>query len=211
MPPGAYPAERYGQGEEHDPEGDQADQPPGGARRVHPPPDGDAMRRNRPIPADTATAASQSRRLTLTPRPRDGHGGEDEKKLQRQDGLDQGQRPEAQGADLETNLRIMLATPSSQTGRRASRTTSQTSKPVTSLLLAPMRWHTEAVAVQKLAAKASRIAFFRSGRTERLRQFATHHLPLEEAPHGYEIFRDKADGCLKVVLQPWPQPSAASE
>ena len=32
--------------------------------------------------------------------------------------------------------------------------------------------------------------------------FATHHLPLEQAPHGYEIFRDKADGCLKVVLQP---------
>ena len=32
--------------------------------------------------------------------------------------------------------------------------------------------------------------------------FATHHLPLEEAPHGYEIFRDKADGCIKVVLQP---------
>jgi threonine dehydrogenase-like Zn-dependent dehydrogenase len=31
---------------------------------------------------------------------------------------------------------------------------------------------------------------------------ATHHLPLEEAPHGYEIFRDKAEGCLKVVLQP---------
>jgi threonine dehydrogenase-like Zn-dependent dehydrogenase len=35
-----------------------------------------------------------------------------------------------------------------------------------------------------------------------LRGFATHHLPLEEAPHGYEIFRDKAEGCLKVVLQP---------
>ena len=32
--------------------------------------------------------------------------------------------------------------------------------------------------------------------------FATHHLPLDEAPHGYEIFRDKADGCIKVVLQP---------
>ena len=32
--------------------------------------------------------------------------------------------------------------------------------------------------------------------------FATHHLPLEQAPHGYDIFRDKADGCLKVVLQP---------
>jgi threonine dehydrogenase-like Zn-dependent dehydrogenase len=35
-----------------------------------------------------------------------------------------------------------------------------------------------------------------------VRQLATHHLPLEEAPHGYEIFRDKAEGCLKVVLQP---------
>ena len=35
-----------------------------------------------------------------------------------------------------------------------------------------------------------------------LLDFATHHLPLEEAPHGYEIFRDKADGCIKVVLRP---------
>jgi threonine dehydrogenase-like Zn-dependent dehydrogenase len=35
-----------------------------------------------------------------------------------------------------------------------------------------------------------------------VRQFATHHLPLEDAPRGYETFRDKADGCLKVVLQP---------
>ena len=32
--------------------------------------------------------------------------------------------------------------------------------------------------------------------------FATHDMPLEQAPHGYDIFRDKADGCLKVVLQP---------
>jgi len=35
-----------------------------------------------------------------------------------------------------------------------------------------------------------------------VRQFATHHLPLEQAPYGYEIFRDKDDGCIKVVLQP---------
>jgi threonine dehydrogenase-like Zn-dependent dehydrogenase len=35
-----------------------------------------------------------------------------------------------------------------------------------------------------------------------VRQFATHHLPLEDAPHGYQIFRDKAEGCIKVVLQP---------
>jgi threonine dehydrogenase-like Zn-dependent dehydrogenase len=30
----------------------------------------------------------------------------------------------------------------------------------------------------------------------------THRLPLEEAPHGYEIFKAKDDGCIKVVLQP---------
>jgi threonine dehydrogenase-like Zn-dependent dehydrogenase len=35
-----------------------------------------------------------------------------------------------------------------------------------------------------------------------LLDFATHHLPLEEAPDGYEIFRDKAEGCIKVVLRP---------
>jgi threonine dehydrogenase-like Zn-dependent dehydrogenase len=35
-----------------------------------------------------------------------------------------------------------------------------------------------------------------------LGQFATHHLPLEDAPHGYEIFREKTEGCIKVVLQP---------
>jgi threonine dehydrogenase-like Zn-dependent dehydrogenase len=32
--------------------------------------------------------------------------------------------------------------------------------------------------------------------------FATHHLPLSQAAHGYEIFREKADGCRKVVLRP---------
>jgi threonine dehydrogenase-like Zn-dependent dehydrogenase len=30
----------------------------------------------------------------------------------------------------------------------------------------------------------------------------THRLSLDEAPHGYEIFRDKAEGCIKVVLKP---------
>ncbi|HEX5532135.1 MAG TPA: zinc-dependent alcohol dehydrogenase [Actinomycetales bacterium] len=33
-------------------------------------------------------------------------------------------------------------------------------------------------------------------------ELATHHLPLEEAPAAYEMFRDKRDGCMKVVLQP---------
>jgi hypothetical protein len=49
--------------------------------------------------------------------------------------------------------------PISQTGRRARRKTSQTSKAAVLSLLAPRRWHTEAVAVQKLAAMASRSAF----------------------------------------------------
>jgi hypothetical protein len=30
----------------------------------------------------------------------------------------------------------------------------------------------------------------------------THRLPLSEAPRGYEMFRDKKDGCIKVVLDP---------
>jgi threonine dehydrogenase-like Zn-dependent dehydrogenase len=30
----------------------------------------------------------------------------------------------------------------------------------------------------------------------------THTLPLEQAPHGYEIFQQKRDGAIKVVLQP---------
>jgi threonine dehydrogenase-like Zn-dependent dehydrogenase len=30
----------------------------------------------------------------------------------------------------------------------------------------------------------------------------THRLPLEQAPHGYEIFREKEDGAIKVVLDP---------
>lgn len=30
----------------------------------------------------------------------------------------------------------------------------------------------------------------------------THELPLDEAPEGYKMFRDKEDGCIKVVLKP---------
>ena len=30
----------------------------------------------------------------------------------------------------------------------------------------------------------------------------THRLPLEEAPEAYKTFRDKEDGCIKVVLKP---------
>jgi threonine dehydrogenase-like Zn-dependent dehydrogenase len=30
----------------------------------------------------------------------------------------------------------------------------------------------------------------------------THRLKLEDAPKGYELFKKKQDGCLKVVLTP---------
>jgi threonine dehydrogenase-like Zn-dependent dehydrogenase len=31
---------------------------------------------------------------------------------------------------------------------------------------------------------------------------ATHHLPLEQAPHAYEIFQKKQEGAIKILLQP---------
>jgi threonine dehydrogenase-like Zn-dependent dehydrogenase len=33
-------------------------------------------------------------------------------------------------------------------------------------------------------------------------QFASHHLPLTEAPQAYETFQKKQDGAFKVVFQP---------
>jgi len=45
----------------------------------------------------------------------------------------------------------------------------------------------------------------------------THRLPLEAAPHGYEIFRNKEEGCIKVVLKPhmgaaaWDKQESAHE
>ena len=30
----------------------------------------------------------------------------------------------------------------------------------------------------------------------------THRLSLTEAPYGYEIFKNKHDGCIKIVLKP---------
>ncbi|HUQ55211.1 MAG TPA: glutathione-dependent formaldehyde dehydrogenase, partial [Lentzea sp.] len=32
--------------------------------------------------------------------------------------------------------------------------------------------------------------------------FATHRLPLEEAPQAYETFQKKNDGMVKVLLKP---------
>jgi alcohol dehydrogenase len=36
----------------------------------------------------------------------------------------------------------------------------------------------------------------------KLDDIITHRLPLGEAPHAYEIFSEKKDGCVKVVLKP---------
>lgn len=36
----------------------------------------------------------------------------------------------------------------------------------------------------------------------KLDDIITHRLPLDQAPHAYEIFRDKEDNCVKVVLKP---------
>jgi S-(hydroxymethyl)glutathione dehydrogenase/alcohol dehydrogenase len=35
-----------------------------------------------------------------------------------------------------------------------------------------------------------------------LNDIITHRLPLTEAPHAYEIFNDKKDNCVKVILNP---------
>jgi threonine dehydrogenase-like Zn-dependent dehydrogenase len=32
--------------------------------------------------------------------------------------------------------------------------------------------------------------------------FATHRLPLEEAPHAYETFQKKQDGAIKILFKP---------
>jgi threonine dehydrogenase-like Zn-dependent dehydrogenase len=37
----------------------------------------------------------------------------------------------------------------------------------------------------------------------------THRMPLEEAPRAYEIFTNKRENCIKVVLDPWAQTQAA--
>jgi threonine dehydrogenase-like Zn-dependent dehydrogenase len=29
----------------------------------------------------------------------------------------------------------------------------------------------------------------------------THHLTLDDAPHGYDIFKNKEDECVKVVMK----------
>jgi len=32
--------------------------------------------------------------------------------------------------------------------------------------------------------------------------FATHHVPLDEAPEAYAMFQQKRDGAVKILFQP---------
>jgi threonine dehydrogenase-like Zn-dependent dehydrogenase len=38
----------------------------------------------------------------------------------------------------------------------------------------------------------------------------SHRLPIDQAPQGYRIFRDKKDHCTKVVLKPWADGARAA-
>lgn len=42
----------------------------------------------------------------------------------------------------------------------------------------------------------------REGDVLDLEGLATHHVPLTDAPEAYRTFRDKEDGCIKVVMKP---------
>ena len=37
----------------------------------------------------------------------------------------------------------------------------------------------------------------------KLDDIITHRLPLTQVSHGYDIFKNKEDNCVKVVLDPW--------
>ena len=42
-------------------------------------------------------------------------------------------------------------------------------------------------------------------------QLITHRLPIDLAPQAYEWFREKRQGCIKAVLDPWAESDAAHE
>lgn len=46
------------------------------------------------------------------------------------------------------------------------------------------------------------LAYVEQGKV-RLDDIITHRLPLTQVAHGYDIFKNKEDGCVKVVLDPW--------
>ena len=78
--------------------------------------------------------------------------------------------PNRRAVSWNTNPPIMAAMPSSQAGWRASRTMSRASNPaVGPVFRAPARWHTNAVAVHRAAATASKTALSISPRLQQAR------------------------------------------
>jgi S-(hydroxymethyl)glutathione dehydrogenase / alcohol dehydrogenase len=41
-----------------------------------------------------------------------------------------------------------------------------------------------------------------ANRKIKLNDIITHRLPTDDAPHGYDIFKNKKEDCVKVVLRP---------
>ena len=53
-----------------------------------------------------------------------------------------------------------------------------------------------------LATAAVAAALLSEGDPLGVDDFATHHVPLEEAPQAYMNFREKKEGTVKVLLKP---------
>jgi threonine dehydrogenase-like Zn-dependent dehydrogenase len=68
----------------------------------------------------------------------------------------------------------------------------------------PLGW--VGVGLGTLQIAAPRAVLGMSGRIQRGEldptRIITHVLPLEEAPRGYDLFKNKKDNCEKVVLKP---------
>ena len=124
------------------------------------PPDAEASRKNTATPADIATAPSQSRGLIrVRRRPAKARNPNTSSSSSDKMGWTRASGPYRRAVSWKTNPPIMLTMPSSQTGWRARRSSSLMSNPpVVCTLFAPWRCASDAVAVQKLAAIASKTA-----------------------------------------------------
>ncbi len=124
------------------------------------PPDGDARRKNRAIPAHMAAAPSQSRGLIRTRRrPAKARNPNTSSSSSDKMGWTMASGPYRSAISWKPNPPIMLTMPRSHIGRRARLSISRASNPpVVCTLFAPWRCASDAVAVHKLAASASKTA-----------------------------------------------------
>ena len=56
--------------------------------------------------------------------------------------------------------------------------------------------------IQLRMGQANVVPLLQDGDPLAVEDLATHKLPLEQAPHAYEIFQKKEDGAIKILLQP---------